>query len=158
LILAVTRIVLAGISILLFYLLIKSILDERRSSGVRKVWANFGLSIAFAALFLFSWGAQAVAEWGVYRDEQLAHGDATNLSDYLMQFGQSTLENWQSEFLQLFAFVVLSALLIHRGSAESKDGNDRLERKIDEIASQLERSQRIHEVGGSHDAGDRERM
>ena len=51
-ILAVTGIVLAGISILLFYLLVKSVLDERRSSGVRKTWANFGLSIAFASLFL----------------------------------------------------------------------------------------------------------
>jgi succinate dehydrogenase hydrophobic anchor subunit len=138
LILAVTGIVLAGISILLFYLLTKSILDERRSSGVRKVWANFGLSIAFASLFLISWAAQAVAEWGVYTQEQQAHGEPTVIGDYLVQFGQSTLENWQSEFLQLFSFVVLAALLIHRGSAESKDSDDRMEKKIDDIAKRLE--------------------
>ncbi len=50
-----------------------------------------------------------------------------------MAFGQSTLENWQSEFLQLFSFVVLAAVLIHRGSAESKDGTDRIEQAVNEI-------------------------
>jgi succinate dehydrogenase hydrophobic anchor subunit len=137
-ILAVTGVVLAGISILLFALLIKSILDERRSAQVRKTWANFGLSIAFASLFLISWAAQAVAEWGVYAQEQRAHGEPTVIGDYLVQFGQSTFENWQSEFLQLFSFVVLSALLIHRGSAESKDSDDRMERKIEDIAKRLD--------------------
>jgi succinate dehydrogenase hydrophobic anchor subunit len=137
-ILAVTGVVLAGISILLFALLIKSILDERRSSQVRRTWANFGLSIAFASLFLISWAAQAVAEWGVYAQEQRAHGEPTVIGDYLVQFGQSTFENWQSEFLQLFSFVVLSALLIHRGSAESKDSDDRMEKKIDDIAKRLD--------------------
>jgi hypothetical protein len=32
-----------------------------------------------------------------------------------MRFGLSTFENWQSEFLQLFSFVVFSAILIHHG-------------------------------------------
>jgi branched-subunit amino acid ABC-type transport system permease component len=137
-ILAVSAVVLAGISILLFALLVKSILDERRSSRLRKTWANFGLSIAFASLFMISWGAQAIAEWGVYAQEQRAHGDPTVIGDYLVQFAQSTLENWQSEFLQLFSFVVLSALLIHRGSAESKDSDDRMEKKIDDIAKRLD--------------------
>jgi succinate dehydrogenase hydrophobic anchor subunit len=137
-ILAITGLVLASISILLVYLLIKSIADERRSSGVHKTWANFGLSIAFAALFFISWAAQAVAEWGVYIQEQQAHGEPRVIGDYLVQFGQSTLENWQSEFLQLFSFVVLSALLIHRGSAESKDSDDRMEKKIDDIAKRLD--------------------
>jgi succinate dehydrogenase hydrophobic anchor subunit len=137
-ILAVTGIVLASISIFLFYMLTKSILVERRSSGLRKTWANFSLSIAFAILFLVSWASQAVAEWGVYHQEQQAHGEPTVISDYLVQFGQSTLENWQSEFLQLFSFVVLSAMLIHRGSAESKDSEDRIEKKIDEIAKRLD--------------------
>jgi hypothetical protein len=53
---------------------------------------------------------------------------------FVVEFGQSTLENWQPEFLQLFSFVVLSALLIHRGSGESKDSDDRVEQKIDGIA------------------------
>jgi hypothetical protein len=44
-----------------------------------------------------------------------------------VEFGQWTLENWQSEFLQLFSFVVVSAVLIHHGSSESKDGTERIE-------------------------------
>jgi succinate dehydrogenase hydrophobic anchor subunit len=138
LILTVTGIVLAGISILLFYLLFKSIVDERHFSRVRKIWSNFGLSIAFASLFTISWAGQAVAEWGVYSQEQRAHGEPTSVGDYLVQFGQSTLENWQSEFLQLFSFVVLSAVLIHRGSAESKDSDDRMEKKLDDIVDRLD--------------------
>jgi hypothetical protein len=136
--LGITGLVLLLVSGVLVYVLIRSIVDERRSSHLQKTWANFGLSIAFASLFLVSWAAQAVAEWGVYREEQLAHGEPTSIGSYLVQFGQSTFENWQSEFLQLFAFVVFSALLIHRGSAESKDSDDRVEEKIDAIAKKLD--------------------
>ena len=31
------------------------------------------------------------------------------------------MENWESEFLQMFAFVVLTAFLFQKGSSESKD-------------------------------------
>ena len=55
-----------------------------------------------------------------------------------MEFGQSTLENWQSEFLQLFSFVVFSAVLIHRGSAESRDGDDRMEETLQRIEKKLD--------------------
>ena len=57
---------------------------------------------------------------------------------FLVAFGQSTLENWQSEFLQLFSFVVLSAVLIHRGSAESRDTEERIERRLDEVMARLD--------------------
>ena len=134
----VTGIVVGGVFVFLFYMLGKSIIDERRRSRLRRTWSNFGLSITFAGLFLLSWCAQAAAEWGTYRQEQQAHGQPTAVSDYLVQFGQSTLENWQSEFLQLFSFVVLSAMLIHRGSAESKDSDDRLEGKVDDILKRLD--------------------
>jgi hypothetical protein len=40
--------------------------------------------------------------------------------------------------LQLFSFVVLAAMLIYRGSAESKDSDDRIEKKIDENAKRLD--------------------
>jgi SNF2 family DNA or RNA helicase len=56
---------------------------------------------------------------------------------FLWQFWESTLENWQSEFLQLFSFVVVSAVLIHHGSSESKDGTERLERSVEEIRTML---------------------
>jgi len=52
-------------------------------------------------------------------------------------FWQSTLENWQSEFLQLSAFTIACAYLVYKGSSESSDGGERLEAKLDVL---LERS------------------
>jgi hypothetical protein len=58
---------------------------------------------------------------------------------YIWDFLAATFENWQSEFLQLLAMVVLTSFLIHRGSAESKDSNDRMESKLDAIQDRLDK-------------------
>jgi hypothetical protein len=137
-ILAITLVIGMGIVVVLITTMTRAILVERRSERISRVWANFGLSLAFLALFLVSWVGQAVAEWGTFAQEERAQGETPGLSEYLVQFGQSTFENWQSEFLQLFSFVVFSALLIHHGSAESKDGTDRIERTVRRIESRLD--------------------
>jgi hypothetical protein len=144
-----TLIVLVGVASFLLGMLVHSILKERRTSRVRRIWSNFGLSLAFAALFLVSWAAQGVAEWEVYASEQAAHGEPARLSEFWVTFGQSTLENWQSEFLQLFSFVVLAAVLIHHGSAESKDGTDRIEQTVKEIRSMLQEQRGADDKAGA---------
>ena len=131
----VTVLVLLGISV---YLVGSMIWSIRRERQVRKTWANFGLSIAFCLLFFLSWVAQAIVQWGVYRDHQEQHGEAPTIAGYVLDFGQATLENWQSEFLQLFSFVVLSALLIHKGSAESKDSDEEILATVKRIEKRLE--------------------
>lgn len=115
--------------------LVRSVRAERRPG--MGLWENFGLSLAFCALFFVSWAGQAVAEWQVYRQEQLDHGSPPVVSDFLNEFAQSTLENWQSEFLQLFSFTVMAALLIHRGSAESKDSDEEIKRSLARIEQRL---------------------
>jgi hypothetical protein len=88
---------------------------------------------AFLALFLASWAGQLVAEWHTYVSEQRDH-DAEALfwsADFWWMFWQSTLENWQSEWLQLAAQVSLPAYLVYKGAAQSKDSDERLEAKID---------------------------
>jgi hypothetical protein len=55
-----------------------------------------------------SWAAQAVAEWFVVRDQAASHDEPVSVGQYLREFAQSTAENWQSEFLQLLTFVVLT--------------------------------------------------
>ena len=122
----------------LFGTLVFSIRKEKKKENLRKTWANFGLSIAFAALFLLSWIVHGFAQWDTYRQEQQAHGEPVEVVGFITDFAHSTLENWQSEFLQLFSFVVLAAVFIHHGSAESKDSEDRIERKIDEIKQRLD--------------------
>jgi len=122
-----------GIALYLVVALIRSIQIERRQSGVKRIWANFGLSILFCGLFFMSWLGQGIVQWQAYTDNQRQHNEPVEIGDFTTEFLHSTLENWQSEFLQLFSFVVMSALFIHHGSAESRDSDDRLERKIDEI-------------------------
>lgn len=136
-ILGVTLGIGVGIAVVLITL-VRAIHRERRSAGLTRIWSNFGMSISFLALFLVSWIAQAAAEWGTYDQEAQAHRETPRISDFFVQFSQSTFENWQSEFLQLFSFVVFSAILIHHGSAESRDGEDRIEQAVKRIEKRLD--------------------
>jgi hypothetical protein len=59
----------------------------------------------------------------VYNSDQLEHGGrAVSLGSYLLtgDFYEATFENWESEFLQMGMYVVLTAYLFQRGSSESK--------------------------------------
>jgi len=111
--------------------------------NARDLWRDYGLSITLAALFLVSLGLQTWMGWEDFAAEQLAHGEtATAFGDggYLWRWGEATFENWQSEFLQLFTFVVLTTFLVHRRSHESPDTDydteaslRRIEAKIDAL-------------------------
>jgi hypothetical protein len=115
--------------------MLRSIANER--SGERSLWREFGLGLSLMLLFFGTWVAQGIAQWQTYTDEQHAHGESTQAGDFFSEFAHSTLENWQSEFLQLFAFVVLAALYIHKGSAESKDGEENIEASLRRIEEKL---------------------
>ena len=147
-ILVVTFVIGLGIATVVIATMARAIVQERRSAGLSRIWANFGLSIAFLTLFLVSWVGQAIAEWGTFVQQQQAHRDPLALTDFLVKFGQSTFENWQSEFLQLFSFVVFSAILIHHGSSESKDGTDRIEQAVKRIERRLDEA----DIGSSGSA------
>jgi hypothetical protein len=96
------------------------------------------LGLFFLGLFLLSWIAQLVVQWFQFRDEQLAHNAAPSFwsSEFWASFGQATLENWQSEFLQLGAFVIAGAYFVYKGSSESPDSAERIEAKIDELLAE----------------------
>ncbi len=134
--------------------MLRSIQDEKKSNNIQKVWKNFGLSIAFCILFFVTWVAQGVAQWQEYTDEQLEHEESVKVGDFVANFSKSTLENWQSEFLQLFSFVVLSALLIHHGSAESKDSDDRIEEALLRIENKLGTAPHLRDPDGTSDSKD----
>src|SRR5690606_5372316 len=53
-------------------------------------------------------------------------------------FLSALFENWESEFLQMGAYVVLTAMLFQRGSAESRDPDDP-DRPDDEVPSGMRR-------------------
>jgi hypothetical protein len=119
----------------LVFSMVRSIRDERTPG--RSLWREFGLSILLLILFLGSWLGQGVAQWQVYTDEQAEHGAEPAAGDFVAEFFSATLENWQSEFLQLFSFVALAALYIHKGSGESKDGEEKLEASLRRIEAHL---------------------
>ncbi|HEX8223411.1 MAG TPA: DUF6766 family protein [Allosphingosinicella sp.] len=92
-----------------------------------KLFKNNGLTIVLLALFLVTILGQWIAGWHVENEELLRHGgEAISLGAYLVDpaFLSSVFENWESEFLQMSAYVVLTAMLIQRGSAESRDPDD----------------------------------
>jgi hypothetical protein len=119
----------------IIFSMIRGIRNERTPG--RSVLREFGLGIALMVLFFATWIAQGVAEWQQYTDQQHAHGEAATAGDFASEFAQSTLENWQSEFLQLFAFVTLAGLYIHKGSAESKDSDEKVEASLRRIEEHL---------------------
>jgi hypothetical protein len=130
----VATVIALGALLFVMFSLVRSIIAHRSEHGL---WREFGLGLSLMILFFATWTAQAITEWQVYTDEQLAHGETTALGDFIAEFAQSTLENWQSEFLQLFAFVVLAALYIHKGSAESKDSDEKTEASLRRIEEHL---------------------
>lgn len=134
--LAVALTLMVGTVVFLGVVMAVSIRREVRESRLR-VWKDFGLSIALATLFLTSWFGHAISQWQEFTDEQAAHGQPAEVGDFVAVFSSTTFENWQSEFLQLFSFVVLAAMLIHRGSAESRDSDDRIEQALQRIEDSL---------------------
>jgi hypothetical protein len=70
--------------------------------------------------------------------EQTAHNQPISAADYAIQTTRDTLENWQSEFLQLVWQVAGLAFLFFIGSPQSKEGDDRREAKLDVILSKLD--------------------
>ncbi len=134
-VMAVVIALIVGMTLYLVGSLTRSIQNEKKTS--MRLWKNFGLSLGFCVLFFVTWVGQAIAQWQVFTDQQREHGERPELGDFSSEFLQATLENWQSEFLQLFSFVVLAALFIHRGSAESKDSDDRMEQALNRIEQKL---------------------
>ena len=75
------------------------------------------------AIFLLSWLAQSLTGWRAYNDERLDHHAAViGWGSYLTRsdFWESTLQNWQSEFLAVGTMAVFTIYLRQRGSPESK--------------------------------------
>jgi uncharacterized protein DUF6766 len=100
---------------------------------MRRFVRHNSLSLVTFGTFLVIWlGGQAWAGHRAYNDEQSTHGEPTvSMAEYLTraEFGEATFENWESELLQMGVYVLLTAWLLQRGSAESRplDGDATLD-------------------------------
>lgn len=89
-------------------------------------WYRNSLSIVFLSFFFFSLSAQVFFGWKTYNEElQEASVSTLSLPAYLQSghFISATFENFQSEFLQMAVYVILTVSLRQIGSAESKKIN-----------------------------------
>jgi hypothetical protein len=96
----------------------------QRKGNMGKFLKNNGLTIALLTLFLVSVVGQALTGHATDNEERLEHGQAAvAFIPYLGSgaFLSSLFENWESEFLQMWTYVMLTAYLFQRGSPESKD-------------------------------------
>ena len=84
---------------------------------------DHGLLLVNAGLFVVFFAGMALAGVRAYNGDQSAHHEGgVSLWGYLHtgDFVEATFENWESEFLQMGMYVVLTAYLFQRGSSESK--------------------------------------
>jgi hypothetical protein len=102
------------------------------------IWKRYGFAWVTGGFFLISFLGHWVFGWFTYVSEQQAHQQPVQFSEYLVQMMRDTLENWQSEFLQLLWQIVGLALLLYVGSPQSKEGNDRMEAKIDALLRKVD--------------------
>ena len=111
----------------------KGNLMNRNSLLKRKgyLWTTLAFfSLSLAGHWMFAWSA--------FVREQSEHNQPIELRHYLIEVGRDTLENWQSEFLQLIWQVVGLTYFLYAGSPQSKEGDDRKEEKLDDILRKVD--------------------
>ncbi|HEU5315516.1 MAG TPA: DUF6766 family protein [Chloroflexota bacterium] len=94
-----------------------------RIGGVAETLYSHSLSIALLTLFAFSFAAHVWSGAILHSREELAHGgEAVSALGYLKtsRLWFESFQNWQSEFLAVFALSVLGIWLREKGSPESK--------------------------------------
>jgi len=95
---------------------------------MRAFFRNHGLSVVLGLFFVAFLIGQVVAGMHEYNDEQEKRGDPElDVLSYVRSahFIEATAENWESEFLQMFVYVLATAFLYQKGSAESRDPRKR---------------------------------
>lgn len=101
------------------------------------LWTRYSYAWITLILFLGALIGHWVFGWFAYVSEQTQHGAPVQVGDYLITMLRDTMENWQSEFLQLLWQVGGLAFFLFVGSPQSKEEDDRLEEKLDLILRTL---------------------
>jgi hypothetical protein len=88
---------------------------------------NNGLSLVLLLLFGLCITGHSIAGWLNRNHEEALHSQpAISYLEYVRSgdFHESVAENWESEFLQMGMFVLLTVYLFQRGSSESRDPDE----------------------------------
>jgi hypothetical protein len=111
---------------------------HQRGTGRPGMIRGYSFAWITAALFLFSLAGHWLFGWFAFVNEQQAHSQPVNASEYVVQMTRDTLENWQSEFLQVLWQVAGLSFLLYIGSPQSKEGSERVEAKLDELLRKVD--------------------
>lgn len=101
------------------------------------LWKKYGFAWVTIGFFLISLAGHWMFAWFAYVNEQAQHAAPVSVSDYLVVVMRDTLENWQSEFLQLVWQVVGLTILLYVGSPQSRDSEDRSEELLKSILREV---------------------
>lgn len=101
------------------------------------LWTRYSYLWITLILFLGALVGHWVFGWFAYVSAQNQHGAPVEVSGYLVEMMRDTMENWQSEFLQLMWQVGGLAFFLFVGSPQSKEEDDRVEEKLDLILRTL---------------------
>jgi succinate dehydrogenase hydrophobic anchor subunit len=116
-------------------------LEARPLPTYKRLWRDYSLSIFVLALFLASFVLHAIFGWWQYAADQASHNqDATlwGFDGYIVYFMEWTMQNWQSEFLEVFTLIVATTYLIHKGSPESKDSDEEMKSMLQRIEKRID--------------------
>jgi hypothetical protein len=89
----------------------------------KSFFSRNGLSIVLLTLMIIFWAGQFVTGWKDHNEELIDHGQRElSAGQYFTSghFISATFENWESEFLQMALYVLLTIGLRQKGSSESK--------------------------------------
>jgi len=90
---------------------------------VRHFFRDNSLTIVIFGIFLFCITGMSIAGWLANNEALSDHYEARlSYGGYLVsgEFAEGVFENWESEFLQMWALIMLTVYLRQRGSADSK--------------------------------------
>jgi hypothetical protein len=97
----------------------------------------YSFALVTAVLFLASWVGQFVFQAVEAGNDARTHGQTFEWAQFWPQFLAATFENWQSEALQIIWQVAGLAMFYHWGSTQSREGEARIEAKLDELLARL---------------------
>jgi hypothetical protein len=101
-------------------------------------WKRYAYGWVTLGFFLISLIGHWMFGWFAYVSEQHAHNMPAQAGEFAVQMARDTLENWQSEFLQLLWQVGGLAVLLYVGSPQSRESEERKEAKLDAIIRKID--------------------
>ena len=108
---------------------------ERKDTFWRR-WAAVFILFGF---FFLSWGGQYVTQLETVRQESEQHGQTFQMNEFWPEFWSSTLENWQSEWLQLATQAIMIAALADYVFRKGNQDHYKTQLMIDELRKEMKK-------------------